>query len=166
MRLLAFMVFLAAPAAAHEGPPFPMYVDRALGPYSVSLWADPDVGTGTFFVLVDAPAGADADDTEADLYVRPARSSRPEAHWKALREPTRRGLRFVARPVFDTEEEWDVRLVLSGRRGRGEAAQGVDVTPPDAGPAGMWLYMLPFLAVGFLWGKALWARAGVSARRN
>ena len=44
------------PAQAHEGPPFPIIVDEPLGPYVVSVWTDPDIGTGTFFVVLE-PVG-------------------------------------------------------------------------------------------------------------
>ncbi|HEX2163472.1 MAG TPA: hypothetical protein VHM02_05945, partial [Thermoanaerobaculia bacterium] len=43
-------VLAALPAAAHEGPPYPIVVDRPAGPVLLSVWADPDVGTGTFHV--------------------------------------------------------------------------------------------------------------------
>ena len=50
--LLPAAVLLLACGArvrAHEGPPYPILVDKTLGPCVVSVWSDPDVGTGTFF---------------------------------------------------------------------------------------------------------------------
>src|SRR5215510_7571836 len=35
--------------SAHEGPPYPIMVDKMIGPCLVSVWADPDVGIGTYF---------------------------------------------------------------------------------------------------------------------
>ena len=49
---------------AHEGPPFPLFVDQKVDRYVVSVWTDPDVGTALFFVIVNAP------DLPADLHVR------------------------------------------------------------------------------------------------
>ena len=141
-----FIVFLALAASAHEGPPFPVLVDRAAGPYTVSVWADPDVGTGTFFILAEGPEAS-----SAELFVAPASGRLAEARWPAVREPARKGLRFVARPEFDAEESWRFRAVLGGA----EVSGAVDVTAPDLGRAGLWLYLLPFLGVGGLWVKAL-----------
>lgn len=165
MRLFPFMVFLALAASAHEGPPFPVLVDRAAGPYMMSVWADPDVGTGTFYILAEGPEAA-----AAELFVAPASGRLAEARWAAVREPARKGLRFVARPEFDAEEQWRFRAVIAGA----EVSGAVDVTPPDLGRAGMWLYLLPFLGVGGLWAKALlsarkarpWPPNGCSACRR
>ncbi|TBR20754.1 hypothetical protein EPO15_12205 [bacterium] len=156
MKALALSVFLAASAAAHEGPPYAIFVDRALGPYTVSLWGDPDVGTGTFFVLFDGPPQGDG--TEVRLEVWPVSARLAPASAPAVREPLRSGQRFVSRPVFDAEERWNVRVVLSGPRGMGEATEAVDVTPPDLGKSGLWFFALPFLGVGALWAKALLTR--------
>ncbi|MBI5595097.1 MAG: hypothetical protein HY928_03305 [Elusimicrobia bacterium] len=147
------MVFFAVAAAAHDGPPFPVAVDARSGPYTMSVWADPDTGTGTFVLLAEGPEAS-----EAELFVAPASGRLPEARWPALREPSRRGLRFVARPEFDAEEVWSFRALIRGPAGTGSVSGTVDVTPPDLGRAGMWLYLLPFLAVGALWAKALYSR--------
>src|SRR5712671_3550569 len=49
----------AAPAIvlAHSGPPFPIFSERTVGPYSVAVWADPDTtddgsAAGQFWVLL------------------------------------------------------------------------------------------------------------------
>ncbi|MBO0721927.1 MAG: hypothetical protein J2P41_13975, partial [Blastocatellia bacterium] len=44
-------------ASAHEGPPFPIIVDKNIGPCVLSVWADPDVGIGTFFIILDPLPG-------------------------------------------------------------------------------------------------------------
>lgn len=155
MSAWAFMVFLAASAAAHDGPPYAIYVDRAVGPYTVSLWGDPDVGTGTFFVLTDGTAG---DGTKVRLEVWPVAKRLEPAPSPTIQEPTRRGLRFVGKAAFDAEERWNVRVVLEGPRGSGSTSDEVDVTPPDLGRAGLWVFALPFLGVGALWAKALLSR--------
>lgn len=155
MSALAFMVFLAVSAAAHDGPPYAMFVDRAVGPYTVSLWGDPDVGTGTFFVLTDGTAG---DGTQARLEVWPVAKRLEPALFPTISEPTRRGLRFVGKAAFDAEERWNVKVLVSGPRGMGEATAEVDVTPPDLGRSGLWFFALPFLGVGALWAKALLTR--------
>ena len=156
MRALALSVFLAVAASAHEGPPFAIFVERAVGPFSVDLWGDPDVGTGTFFVLVNAPAGAAV--PTVSLEVKPVSGRLPPKTFETTREPARQGLRFVGRPAFDVEERWTVRVVVTGPAGAADASAEVDVTPPDLGRAGLWLYALPFLGVGGLWAKALLSR--------
>lgn len=41
------------PAWAHIGPPYPIMQDRKVGPFTVAVWSNPDVGTGSFFVIID-----------------------------------------------------------------------------------------------------------------
>jgi hypothetical protein len=38
---LLIILLLAQTAIAHEGPPFPLFVDQKLDRYVVSLWSDP-----------------------------------------------------------------------------------------------------------------------------
>ena len=54
---IGLAVLCAPRAAAHNGPPFPIITDQRIGPYTVSLWTHPDLGTGTFFVLINPPSG-------------------------------------------------------------------------------------------------------------
>lgn len=159
MSPAALILALAGAAAAHEGPAYPILVDQKAGPYTVSLWGDPDTGTGTFFILADAGAqGPSRDDTRAELWVQPSNGRLPEARSTAVREPMRTGLRFVARPPFDAEGRWRVRVMLRGARGEAEVGAEVDVTPPDLGRGGMLYYLLPFLGIGAVWAKAALAR--------
>ncbi|MGV3720338.1 MAG: hypothetical protein ACO1SX_05450, partial [Actinomycetota bacterium] len=54
--MLALLLLSATPALAHQGPPYPIIVDRAVGPYTFTVWADPDVGTATFYMNVEGAA--------------------------------------------------------------------------------------------------------------
>jgi hypothetical protein len=56
--LVCLLMLAAVPARAHEGPPFPIVVDQRRGNHLVSIWADPDVGTGLVYVVVEAASGA------------------------------------------------------------------------------------------------------------
>ncbi len=54
----SLLAMLCAPSAeAHNGPPFPIITDQRVGPYIISLWTHPDLGIGTFFVMVDLVPG-------------------------------------------------------------------------------------------------------------
>ena len=158
MTFLAFMIFLASSAAAHDGPPYAIFTDRAVGPYTVDLWGDPDVGTGTFYVLLDGSPQEEG--VSARLEVRPVSGRLDWVGADARREPARKGLRFVGEAAFDAEERWRVKVVVAGPRGAGGTEAEVDVTPPDMGRAGLWFFALPFIGVGALWAKALLTRRG------
>lgn len=157
MRALAGVVLLlvllaAVPAGAHEGPPFAIAVDRMAGPYKVSIWADPDVGTGTFWVTLEESAPADL---AVDLYVQPADGRIPEARYSGKRENRPGAVQYLVQTQFDTEELWTTRFVLRAASGTGELRTQVSVTPPGFGRWDLLLYAAPFLAVGFLWIKAM-----------
>src|SRR5215831_3944560 len=68
----ALLCSLPESARAHNGPPFPIIENRRIGPCVVALWTHPDVGTGTFFVLVDpAPGGKIPADLTVSIGVQP-----------------------------------------------------------------------------------------------
>lgn len=155
-RLALLAALLSRPAAAHQGPPFPILVDQKAGPWIASVWTDPDIGTGIFYVLLDENAPAPA---EVRIAVQPVTGRLPEAVHDAEAQPTRQGLRFYAEVPFDAGGHWRVRVMLTGPAGSGELISQVEPTPDGTlGPLELVLYLLPFLAVGFLWTKAVLRR--------
>src|SRR5579872_5414734 len=113
---MLFIVILCAamPACAHNGPPFPIISDQRVGPVIISLWTHPDVGTGTFFVIVDAPSGGKIpEDLKIDLSVQPVSGRLPEARYPTERGDNNGHEQFNAAIPFDQQEMWRVRLFLS-----------------------------------------------------
>ncbi|MFL6282076.1 MAG: hypothetical protein ACJ74Q_02785 [Pyrinomonadaceae bacterium] len=146
---------LQARASAHEGPPYPLFVDKNVGPYLVSVWADPDVGAGTFFVAAEAArGGAPADDLAVEVCVRPAGGRLGEECYAARREGVRDRAQFKTEVPFDRQELWHTRVRLRSSLGVGEAAADVEATPPGLGRWDLLLYLSPFAAVGLLWLRA------------
>jgi len=84
---LLIVLLLARITAAHEGPPFPLFVDQKIDHYIISLWTDPDVGDALFFVIVSpqSPAQLPAD-LQVQIGVQPASGRLPEAFYPAERE--------------------------------------------------------------------------------
>jgi hypothetical protein len=149
----------ARQASAHEGPPYPILVDKTIGPFLVSVWADPDVGIGTFFIILEPPQGGTApEDVTVEIGVQPISGRLAEARYKAERESLRSRTQFKAEIPFDAQERWLARVLLKSSQGGGEATVEVEVTPPGYGRWDLLLYLFPFLAVGFLWLKAFLRR--------
>lgn len=156
LLMAGMLLAVGANVLAHEGPPYPIIVDKALGPCVLSVWSDPDVGTGTFlFILEPAPGGQLPDDLRIDIGVRPASGRLPEAVYAAEREDQGGRVQFKALVPFDAEELWRVRVQLQSAQGGGEATTDVDVTPPGYGRWDLLIYLLPFAAVGALWLRAI-----------
>jgi hypothetical protein len=142
-------------ASAHEGPPYPILVDKMIGPCVVSVWADPDVGVGTFFIILDTPRGGTLPEAvTVEIGVRPVSGRLAEARYNAERESLRDRTQFKAEIHFDAQERWLTRILLKSSQGGGEETVEVEVTPPGYGRWDLLLYLFPFLAVGFLWLKA------------
>lgn len=146
----------AGPAGAHQGPPFPILMDVPAGPYIASVWTDPDVGKGLFFVVLEPPAGKSLPErTRVRIGLRPATGRLPEAVYTAEAQSAGQGTRYFTEVSFDRQEMWKVRVLLDGPAGGGELAAEVEATPDGTiGPIALVIYPLPFLAVGFLWLKA------------
>lgn len=149
---LVSVFVLSARASAHEGPPYPLFVDKKAGPYLLSVWADPDVGTGTFFIAAEpAQGGALGDDLQVSVCVRPASGRAGEDCYEAERDGVRDRAQYKIGVPFDRQEVWHTRVILRSSRGAGEADADVEATPPGLGRWDILLYFFPFAAVGFLW---------------
>jgi hypothetical protein len=147
---------------AHSGPPFPIVEDRIVGAYQVSIWADPDAtddqsAAGQFWVMLKAarsgqviPAG-----TDVQVQIRPL--DRPGDERLALAEPIAGDVsRQFAALVMDHEGPFAVVVRIDGALGSGELDARADATYDlRPRPALIALFILPFLLVGFVWGKLL-----------
>jgi hypothetical protein len=160
LTALALVLACHARAAAHDGPPYAILVDKSLGPSAVaSVWADPDVGTGTFFVILEPAQGATLpEDIKVEIAVRPADGHAAETAHAAEREPVRGRVQYKAEIPFDAEGPWHVRVSLQSPRGGGEVATDVEVTPPGLGRWDLLVYLFPFLLIGALWLRAVTRR--------
>jgi hypothetical protein len=149
--LLAWLA-LPATARAHVGAPYPVLLEEPVGPYLTSALADPDVGQGTFYIMVALPGGQPLPpDTTVTVSVAPEDRHLTEADYPAQREQTRYGERFVAEVPFDAKGPWQVRLVIRGSAGQGEISFPVEVTPSGIGLLASLACLVPFLILGGLW---------------
>jgi hypothetical protein len=164
--VLVAVVLCASPVVvvAHAGPPFPLISDRVAGPYQVSIWTDPDAtddgsAGGQFWVMIRLLDGSPLPpDTRALVTIRPADrpTSTQSVHTLAVDGDLSR--QFAAL-LMDHEGPYRVEATITGGQGRAVLEASVDATY-DLRPA-RWLlglYLLPFLAVGFLWLKRLTSR--------
>jgi hypothetical protein len=159
---LAVLVLVQRGLAAHDGPPYPIVSNHISGPYSISVWTDPDTtddGTpgGQFWVTLEAagdvkavPAG-----TIATVSIRPLDRSGHAREGRSAPLAGDPARQFVAL-VMDHEGRFAVHVTVDGPSGRGqvegEVAATYDLRPP---PGLVVLYLLPFVAVGALWVKVL-----------
>jgi hypothetical protein len=155
LLLLVTLVFTQT-TKAHEGPPFPLFVDQKVDRYVVSVWTDPDVGTAQFFVIVNPQPSAQLPaDLHVQLGVQPVSGRLPEAFYPATRENLQGQPQYRADVHFDAQEIWRVRVRLESAGGNVETVATVEATPPGYGRWDLLLYLFPFLAVGLLWTLAL-----------
>lgn len=147
------------PVWAHIGPPYPIIQDQKIGPLTVAVWSNPDVGTGSFFVVIDSPKGvAVPPDMKVQVIVQPVSGRLQESSYNAWRDKLRNRVEFKAEVPFDKEETWRIRVLLSSSQVSGETDTTVEVTPALLGRWDLLLFLLPFLGVGLLWFKAMATR--------
>jgi hypothetical protein len=158
--MTALPLLFALPARAHNGPPFPIIENRKMAGCVISLWTHPDIGTGTFFVLIDpVPGGKLPDDLKVEIGVQPESGRLAEVIYPAVRSDSRGQVEYNASAEFDRDEFYRVRLVLRSSQGTDEALSRVEATPPGYGRWDLLLYLLPFLAVAFLWFRGMSRRS-------
>jgi hypothetical protein len=156
-RRLGTLVLIAACQCvlqAHSGPPFPIVADRVAGAYKVSIWTDPDVtddqsAAGRFWVTLEPAAD--------DVLVSIKPVDRAGGERSALAEPVNGDKRrqFVAL-LMDHEGPYAVHVTITGARGGADVDAMTDATY-DLRPRPILtvLFVLPFVLVGFVWGKLL-----------
>jgi hypothetical protein len=164
-RLILLAVLVAAllplhAARAHAGPPFPILVDQRVGPYVASVWTDPDIGTGIVYVVLEPPEGRRLPArTSVRIGVQPISGRLAEVFYDAEPQRAQAGARYFTQVRFDQGGMWRLRVLLDGSEGSGDLAAEVEATPDGTlGPIELGLYAIPFLAVGFLWMKAVLRR--------
>jgi hypothetical protein len=154
-------VLLPTLANAHNGPPFPIIENRRVGPCVISLWTHPDVGTGAFFVFVEPIAGGTVPrDLKVQIGVQPENGRLPEVVYTAAQDTNGSPLQYKALAQFDRDEYWRVRLILESSQGQGEEFSRVEATPVGFGKWDLLFYLLPFLAVAFLWLRGMARQRG------
>jgi hypothetical protein len=150
---------------AHSGPPFPIVSDQVSGAYQVSIWTDPDAtddrsAAGKFWVTLQAvdPARAGRTipvGTRVDVVITPL--DRNDGEVSARAEPINgeAARQFVAL-VMDHEGPFGVRVTIDGTLGRAQVQASTDATYDlRPRPILIVIFVLPFLLVGFVWGKLL-----------
>ena len=154
---LTALAVLAPRADAHEGPPYPICVDEPVGPVTLSIWADPDVGEGTFFYYVEPPldgirvealaefqglAGAEGEAGVGELEARGI-SEDPDQ---------RAAYQQIGTLLFERRGDWKMTFtVLRGEASLGQVELLVDVTPPGLGRLYLVWYAIPFFAAAAIW---------------
>lgn len=153
---------VAAPkAGAHNGPPFPIIEGKRVGPCIVALWTHPDVGTGTFFVILDPPKGGSIPkDLKVEIGIQPVSGRLKEVRYATHREDLRGQVQYNTQVYFDADEIWRVHLILHSAGGDGEAYATVEATPPGLGRWDLLWFAAPFLGVGFLWFRVATRKRG------
>jgi hypothetical protein len=166
----AVLTGIAASAAlrAHSGPPFPIVTDAVRGPYTISVWTDPDAtddGTpGGQFWIVIAPSTKGSTlpgDTRATISVRPSAQSPSQATFQSTRtEPVRGDLANQFGAVrMDHEGPYAVHIEVSGAMGSATMDTTVDATYDLRPPPYMLIwYLVPFVLAGLLWTRLLLRR--------
>ncbi|HXD88009.1 MAG TPA: hypothetical protein VN641_16095 [Urbifossiella sp.] len=145
-------LLIASPAAAHEGPPFPIIMDQRTGAYVVSVWTDPDVGTGKFFVILAAATGTTLpDQLQVQVCVAPASGRLPEICYPAERQDIRDKVQHFAVVPLDQQELWKVRVRIEAGGSVEELFAEVEATPPGYGRWDLLIYGFPFVLFGGLW---------------
>jgi hypothetical protein len=152
MGLLLVAAVWPSTAMAHVGAPYPVLLEEEVGPYIVSVLADPDVGTGTFHVMATTATGESTPSgTIVTVWVTPEDGHMAETGFSAERQQSRTGERFVARPRLDTKGPWQIRLTIEGPAGTAETTFPVVVTPSGTGWLTTLICLVPFAILGLLW---------------
>ncbi len=167
--LAFFVLCFCVPAWAHIGPPYPIMQNRKVGPFNVEVWSNPDVGTGSFYVIVDPPKGSALTvpaDMKVQVAVQPESKRLPAAVYSAWREKLLDHVEFKTLVPFDKEETWHVQITFSSSTANGEADTDVPVTPTLLGRWNLLLFLLPFVGIGVLWFKAVTVKRSRGRRRR
>jgi hypothetical protein len=169
--LMCAVLLCPAPAGAHDGPPYPIISNSAVGAYRISVWTDPDAtddgsAAGRFWVTIE-PSANDGNlgaDLRARVSIRPL--DRPGPTASAQTEPVAndRSRQYVAL-LMDHEGLFAVQVEVESHAGRVALESEVSATYDSRPPRILlFLYVMPFLLAGLLWAKLLLRRRRAQAR--
>jgi hypothetical protein len=147
----------AQSSAAHTGPPFPILADGQIPDYTVSIWADPDIGQAVFYVVME-PRTRNYPQTvsSVEFWVEPVSERLPRRFYPMNQQKARHLLRYVATPEFDTQEFWKTGVSIKLADGSTyEFTAEVESTPPGLGPWDLVVYIFPVVLFGALWAMVM-----------
>lgn len=147
-------------ALGHAGPPIPLVSNRIVGLYKVSVWADPDstddgTAAGRFWITFATPPPPG---TRVQVGISPLDRAGPTIEGTAQSD-VRNASQWFSALVMDHEGRFQMRVAIDGPLGPAAVEAEVDATY-DLRPAPglVVVYLVPFIAVGFLWLKHLLRR--------
>ena len=149
---------------AHSGPPYPIVSNRVVGPYSLSVWTDPDAtddgsARGQFWVVLNQTgAGPVPSNTRVQVSIAPL--DRQGTRQTVRAEPVKANAsRQFGALTMDHEGRYSVRVDIDGPLGEAGVDADVEATY-DLRPTRLMIivYLMPFVLVGFLWVKLLLRR--------
>jgi hypothetical protein len=127
--ILALLIALPVPVSAHLGPAYQVLSEAAVGPYTVTVWADPDVGTGTLLIETAIRDLPPPPGTEVIVTAWPADDPQATTETTAERQDEGSLAAYTARVAFDREGEWNVRVQFAGPAPPGQVEFPLQVTP-------------------------------------
>jgi hypothetical protein len=147
---------------AHSGPPFPIVTDQQVGAYRLTVWTDPDAtddqtAAGRFWVTVDTePKGRPVPaSTQVTVSIKPIDRTGVERSAQAV--PIKGDVqRQYTALLLDHEGRYGIHVAVDGALGKADVDAYTDATY-DLRPRPILtvIFVLPFLLVGFVWGKLL-----------
>ncbi len=143
--------------------------NRKVGPFNVEVWSNPDVGTGSFYVIIDPPKDSGVSvpsDMKVRVAVQPVSKRLAVAVYNTWREKLLDHVEFKTLVPFDKQEMWHVDILFSSSTVKGELNTDVSVTPTLLGRWDLLLFLLPFAGVGVLWFKAATVKRTRRRRRR
>jgi hypothetical protein len=141
-------------------------MDQRVSNYTVSVWADPDIGDAVFYIVLETPADVHSEEApNVSMWIEPVSGRLSPVTYEATRQDLRHRVQFEAKPYFDQGDIWNVGIRIETVGGKaGELVTEVESTPPGYGPWDLAIYSFPFLMLGGMWIVAMVRRS--RARRD
>ncbi|MBC7430152.1 MAG: hypothetical protein H7336_16180 [Bacteriovorax sp.] len=152
---------------AHEGPPYPILVDKKFSNYKISVWTDPDTDKGTFLFY---PEGENlkSDDFIYQIKATPQSGAPEILSALAMKGEQQNGyFTYTATIPFPKAMLWNVRILIKNKQNNEvllDQTLSVEVTTPGPNRTETLVYLMPFLLVGAIWIKVVMKKRKKTAR--
>lgn len=149
-----FLLLFSLSSFAHNGPAYPILIDKEIDAHKISIWADPDFNEGIFSIFIEGDQNSNFKiEIESSPFTDPVHILSANANF--ISNDSKRST-YKSTIFFDRPDQWNVKFTLKKNNlFFSSFTLPVNVSPQGPNKLEFAVYALPFLLTGVLLYKVI-----------